>query len=396
MKINLKATRIFEQNYEEYQIKKNRILINEGGTGSSKTYSLAQLFSIILMNGKNERLTIARKTMPALKATAMFDFFSVLKGMNAYRDSWYNKTEHLYEYRPTGSAIDFISLGETKEENLKVRSRRRNHLWINEANELSADDFKQLAMRTDGQIFLDYNPSHQTHWIYDQLQIRKDCLVIHSTYKDNPFLPRGIVKEIEGYQNVDENYWRIYGLGFKGIFQNGVYTHWQLIDELPEGGEKIFGLDYGYNHPTALVDVRIKDGAVYVDEKIYQRFLNNAERIKLMQDLVVTGELSKNDYVYADNQPEYIKEMQDAGFNVIPADKEQGSVKSGIDEIKKRPLWITKHSVNAIREAKGYAWKTKGGSMIDEPVKIKDDIMDAIRYAVYSYLKQVKLSLEWV
>lgn len=367
-------------------------MANQGSTGSSKTYSIAQVLVTKAFEETGNTFTILRKSLPDLKASAMRDFFSVLNLYGLYNEKSHNKTDNIYWLR--GNRFEFIGLDQPT----KVRSRRRQYLWMNEVNEFSLEDWRQLSMRTEKQIFLDYNPSEEYSWLYDEVLTRDDCELIISTFRDNPFLNKDLVHEIESYRDKDPNYWRVYGLGQRGVSMTKIYPHWQYCDSMPEGGERIFGLDYGFNHPTALVEVRLKDEAIYADEKIYQRFLNNAERIALMKQLVESGELTFEDYIYADSaEPEFIKEMQEAGFNVIGADKEQGSVHAGIDEIKKRAFYITKRSVNTIKEVKMYSWKTKQGEVPEkeEPVKIKDDAMDAIRYPVYSYYKSMPVVLEW-
>jgi phage terminase large subunit len=231
---------------------------------------------------------------------------------------------------------------------------------------------------------MDYNPSDEFHWIYDHILTRPDCTLIKSTYLDNTFLDPVLRKEIELLKDTDENYWRVYGLGERGVSGSTIYTHWDLVDSLPEGGEHIFGLDYGFNHPTAIIEVVLKDDEIWWHERLHRRFMQNADRIKFMQDEGIVDQ-----YIYGDSEnPEAIKEMQGAGLNVIPAKKGPGSVKAGIDKLKQRKLHITKASVNLLKEIKAYKWKMKGDITLDEPVKLNDDGMDAGRMAVFSYLDQ--------
>jgi len=381
----IEATIVFEKNYEQYLSKNYRIIINEGGTGSSKTVSLAQLFAIAMLKENGVQLTIARKTFPALRATAMKDFFNVIKGMGIYREEDHNKTENTYRYR--NNEVDFVSVDEPS----RVRSRRREYLWLNEANEFNKDDYRQLTMRTSKQIFMDYNPSHQFHWIYDDLQPRKDCIIIPSTYKDNPFLAKEIVKEIEGYKKTDKNYWRIYGLGRRGVAETLIYTHWQFCDKVPEGARIIYGLDFGYNNPTALVKIAIKDQDYYWEEKLYKRYLTNPDLIVELRTLSLTEE----DIIYADSsEPDRIKELQDEGFNVVPCYKTK--IKFGIDKIKSKKFFITKSSVNLLKELKSYSWKEKDGKKLEEPVKANDHLVDAGRYAIVTDGQVVEPSLDWL
>jgi phage terminase large subunit len=150
-----------------------------------------------------QRFSIVRKSLPSLKATAMHDFFSILRETGLYDEKFHNKSENIYHLH--GNAIEFFGLDQPQ----KVRSRRRKKLWLNEANEFTLEDWRQLTLRTDDEIYFDFNPSDQFHWIYDHVLNRADCELIVSTYLDNPFLPREIVKEIESYKDIDENYYKI-------------------------------------------------------------------------------------------------------------------------------------------------------------------------------------------
>lgn len=377
----LKATNVFERNYDALG-SKDRIIVNQGGRGSSKTYSIAQLFLLLLLTKRNTLFTVTRKTLPALRATAMRDFFEILKNEGIYREERHNRTELIYHYG--SNEIEFISVDQPQ----KVRGRKRQFLWMNEANEFSYEDFRQLNLRTEKQIWMDFNPSDEFHWIYDNVLTRDDARLIKSTYKDNPFLDPVIVKEIERLKTLDPNYWRIYGEGERGISEAKIYKHWQYCDGLPkELDETIYGLDFGYNNPTALVKVGIKDQNIYTQELIYKSFLTNAQLIQQLQQASIAGSA----FIYADSaEPQRIEEIRKAGFNVRPADKEVGK---GIDAIKTRAWFITKDSVNVLKEAKSYSWKEKDGKILDEPVKADDHLMDAIRYAVHTHFLKPKVQI---
>lgn len=380
MKLKLKATTVFEQNY----LAKERIVANQGGTGSSKSYSIAQLFVIKALEVNNCVFSIVRKSMPSLKATAMRDFVNILQENEIYDENNHNKTDNIYILND--NKIEFIGLDEPQ----KVRSRRRHYLWINEANELSLESYRQLAMRTNNQIYLDYNPSDEYHWIYDEVLTRSDCRLIKSNYLDNPFLPVEIIKEIERYKETDLNYWNIYGLGERGVSNVRIYPSFELIDDLPEDGERIYGLDFGFNNPSVLTEIKLKDDDIYAKQKIHRSHLTNADLITLMNDL----DISKNCVIYADSaEPQRIKELQGAGYNVKPADK---SVKDGIDSVKSRKIYITKDSVEGIKEMRTHSWKTKDGKVLDEPVKLNDHFPDTIRYGVHTHTKKQKMSFDFM
>lgn len=376
MKIDLIATKVFEKNWGALNDDKYRFIINEGGTGSGKTWALAQVFLLLLLTKRNNQITICRKTFPALRATAMKDYFRIMDSLGLYKDERHNKSDNIYKYR--SNEVDFISVDEP----IKVRSRRRNYLWVNEANELNREDFHQLNMRTENKIFMDYNPSHTHHWIYDELQKRDDCLIIHSTYKDNPYLPKELVKEIESYKNLDENYWRVYGLGIRSTSENIIFTNWNIGDIIDDEEDVIYGLDFGFTHPTVLLEIKIKEGRYYIREMLYQTGLTNQDLIAKIEQLGVI----KSKYMFADSEDKNrIEEIYHNGYNIYPSNK---SVKDGIDFVKRHKLVIDKNSVNTIKELKNYSWKVdKNGNILEEPVKVADHGMDALRYALYSHTK---------
>ncbi|OQB06941.1 MAG: Phage terminase large subunit [Parcubacteria group bacterium ADurb.Bin216] len=374
MEIKLQASRIFQTNYQS----KARVTLNEGSSRSSKTYSIMQMFLVKMLEEQNKVITVARKTLPALKGSAYRDWLEILNTNKLYNPNNHNKSELIYKIGT--NEIEFISVDNFD----KVKGRKRDYLFCNEANELSWEDYNQLALRTNKQIYLDLNPSHTLdHWIETKIKTKKDLNIIHSTYKDNPFLPQAIIDEIEDLQNTDQNLWRIYGLGIMGILEDRIYTHFKLCDELPEQyDERVYGLDFGFNHPTSLVEVRMNDNVVYAKEIIYESHLTNAMLIDKMNML----EIPKTDYIYADSEDSNrIEEIRMAGYCIYAVEKGKDSVKAGIDNLKSKQVFITKDSLNAQKELNSYSWKKKpDGTVLDEPIKFKDDFLDSLRYATWS------------
>ena len=272
------------------------------------------------------------------------------------------KTEQLYTY-PTGSYIEFFSV----DNQLKVRGPGRDILFINEANIINYETFRQLLLRTKRAIFIDYNPADEFHWIYDKVLTRPDCYFIKSTYNDNPFIPKEQRSEIESYKDADPNFWRIYGEGERGHSEGIIFTHWQPFSaEIP--GEIGYGLDFGYNNPTALCRVVQFAGGIQVTEEFYQSKVTNNDLIEVLKQLV-----SPYDPIYCDAaEPQRIEEIKRAGFKALPANKD---VKAGIDFIKSRKLFIHQGSVNLLKEIKSYKFKVnknKVGNTPEEPLKLND------------------------
>lgn len=359
-----------------------RVVVNQGGSRSSKTWSTCQMVVAKCLTETDKTFTIVRKTWPALRDTIQKDLFDILRGLNLYNDDDHWKQEH--RYRLNGNDIYFVSCDEEK----KIRGRRNNYVILNEANELDYDHFFQFNLRLsnpsgDGnrnQIFLDYNPSDEYHWIYEKVLTRPDVTFIQSTYKDNPFLDPETIAEIESIQYTDENYWRVFGLGERGISGTTIYPNFGYCTDIPADASISYGLDFGFNHPTALVRVGLAPGSVYWDELIHRSGLTSVDLIALMSDLVP----DRRARIYADGaRPEMIADIVRAGWvNCVPADK---NVFEGIDAIKKNKLFLTERSTNLIKEVRAYKWKTdRAGRVLDEPVKINDDGVDAGRYGTFS------------
>ena len=373
MEKNVKVSVVFEKNYNA----RTKIIVNQGGSRSGKTFSILQLLALVrAFDGTDMVFSIVRKTMPALKASAMRDFFEILKANDLYDDRNHNKTENTYLLN--GNLFEYMSLDQPQ----KKRGAKRTYLFINEANELNLEDWIQLSLRTEKQIYLDFNPSMDEHWIYDIVIPRQDCTFIHSTYLDNlKFLPEEMVREIENLKSVDQNYWRIYGLGEIGQIKGLVFTNWEVVDESPlECKWTSYGLDFGFsNDPTALIRVGYSGGDLYLDEMIYSRGLTNQDIGKWMNQIGIT----KADEIIADNQPKCIYEIRLEGFNIKPTFKGQDSIITGIDIMKRQRFKVTKRSVNLIRELKNYKWKEDAaGNALNVPVDRFNHGIDAVRYVV--------------
>jgi phage terminase large subunit len=366
--MEIKSTVIFEKNYEALNDQGIRFVINEGGSRSSKTYSLCQLVIIYCLQNNHKVVSVIRKTFPALRATVLRDFIEILKELNIYSVEAHNKSEHIYTF-PNGSIVEFFSVDDEQ----KIRGRKRDIAWCNEANELYFDDFTQLNMRTESKLIFDYNPSESTSWLYELPQ--EESIMIKSTYKDNPFLPQSIRSQIEDLKRTDEALYQIYALGEKAISKSNIYSQWSFVAHRPARFVKyVYGLDFGYNHPTALMRVYYCDNDIYVEPVIYESYLTTTMLIEKLGSLGIEQTVS----ILADySRPEIIQEMNIAGYDVINANK---VVKKGIDNLKTFGV-ICQDDKALKREYENYKWKKVGDFITDEPVKLFDDAMDAIRYA---------------
>ena len=365
--VTIDTTNVFHKAYKS----DTRITCLQGGTRSSKTYSLCQLFIVKALNETGKVFTICRKTLPALKGTAYRDVLELLKELGLYTEENHNKSE--LSYALNGNLIEFISVDQPQ----KIRGRKRDYLWLNEANEFTYEDYQQLILRTTDKVYLDYNPSDPYSWIYDKVITRDDCTFIKSTYKANPFLDKDTIAEIERLKDIDPDYWRVYGLGEIGSIQTMIFRNFQLVDEV-QGRLVGYGLDFGFtNSPTALVAIYISDDNLYIKEMLYEKRLTNTDLANKLKEF----RIDRQSEIIGDSaEPKSIEEIYRQGFNIKPAKKGAG-IHLGIDIMRRYKLHITKDSLNAIKEFRGYKWATdKNGDVLNVPVKVNDHLIDATRY----------------
>jgi phage terminase large subunit len=372
--MELKSTIVFERNYDALYNNEARFIINEGGSRSSKTYSLCQLILVYCLQNRGVVVSIIRKTFPALRATAMRDFLEVLKDAGIYEKTSHNMSEHIYSFN-NGSIVEFFSVDDEQ----KIRGRKRHLAWCNEANELYYDDFTQLNMRTESKLIFDYNPSDSNSWLYDLP--KNESILIKSTYKDNPFLPESIKTQIEDLKRTDEALYQIYALGEKAISKSNIYSNWTFLPHRPARFTQfIYGIDFGYNHPTALVRIYWHEKDIFIEPVIYESYLTTSDLLDRFEKLGI----EPNADIIADYaRPEIIAELNNNGYNVINANK---SVKKGIDNVKTFGIFCMENEALK-KEYQNYKWKKVGDQITDEPVKLWDDAMDATRYAV-AYIKE--------
>ena len=366
--------------YDKLANSRAKTVISVGGARSSKSYSIAQLLIQKLTNEKCI-IGVTRKTFPALRMTTYLLIIDLLKEYGIYRESSHNKTEHLY--RHNGSRLQFFSLDEPE----KIKSLGANYIWMEEANEFTYEDYVILKLRlseptrTKNQIFLSFNPIDENNWIAKTLINEEDVEIIHSTYKDNPFLDEDYIKILQNLIKQDLNYYRIYALGEWGKLDNLIYKNYELIDSLPSEYQAMaYGLDFGFVNPVALVKVYLIDNNIYLEERLYRSHITNSELIELL------SHEDRGD-IYADrDELQRIEEISRAGYVCYPGEKD---VKMGIDLCNRHKLYITKGSVNLIKEIRGYQRKVdKNGIVLEEAVKYNDHLMDATRFGVYGLVSR--------
>lgn len=363
--------------YENY-VCPTKIAINQGGTSSGKTYSILQVIFTLALEDAGSVTTVVGQDIPNLKKGALRDANHIVASspiLQSFIKS-YNKSDRIYELN-NGSIIEFTSYSDEQD----AKSGKRDYLFVNEANGIDYLIYWQLSIRTKKKVFVDYNPTAK-FWVHEKLVDKKDSTLFISDHRHNPFLEQSLHEEIEGIE--DKELRKVYARGLTGKITGLIWSHYKLCDEIPEFllEESCYGLDIGFNHPTALIEVAEwnEQKSLYWDEVVYESHLTTDD---LIERFKLEG-VSKSKTMYVDSaRPDVIESLQKAGYNAEPAEKD---VVEGIRYVKYRKLFVTKRSKNLKKELNSYKWKEdkKTGESLDEPVKFKDDGCDAGRYGSYS------------
>ena len=372
---------------------KKRIRIVQGGTSSSKTFSIIPLLIDYAIFKAKTEISIVSESIPHLRRGALKDFIKIMDWLGMYREEQFNRSTLRYDF-VNGSYIEFFSADQAD----KLRGARRDVLFINECNNITFESYHQLAIRTKRFIYLDYNPTSE-FWVHKELVSDPDSEMIILTYKDNEALDKDLVKEIEKAKEKAKessywsNWWKVYGLGEVGIVDGVIFENWEIVKQIPESAELLgYGLDFGFtNDPTALISVYRFNCELYVKELIYKTRLTNNDIVNLMTQLGV----DKYKDIIADSaEPKSIEDIYRGGFrNIYGAKKGPDSIRNSIDKLQRYKINITEDSTNVIKEFRSYTWaKDKTGAQTGEPIGINDHSIAALRYFALNKLDQTRVT----
>jgi len=358
---------------------RSRIKVIQGGTSASKTFSILAVLIDKAIKTPNLEISVVSESIPHLRRGANKDFLKIMKETGRFIPHHYNKTLLRYEFT-NGSYIEFFSADDES----RLRGARRNVLYVNECNNINYDAFLQLQIRTDGEIYLDYNPTSK-FWVHTEVLIQPDTELLILTYKDNEALSIEIVKQLEANREKAktssywENWCRVYLDGEVGQIEGTIFNDFEVIDKIPEEARLLgYGIDFGFSQDPASVIALYKiDENIIADEVVYQTGLLNSEMAKLMKEYGVSGE------IYADSaEPKSIQELRRFGFQVKPVEKGKDSVNYGIQILQQKHMMITKRSTNLLNELSLYMWKkNRDGGYDPTPIDMYNHAIDALRYA---------------
>lgn len=377
----MKLTKVYRESLRQWASGK-RLIANRGGTRSGKTYSLVCLLVLVARELGRRSIDVVSESLPHLKRGAINDMEDILSvsGMVEGREYEQNRSDHTYRF-PNGSTIRFFSADDWG----KVKGSKRDILFVNEANRIPYETYRQLAVRTTESIFIDWNPDSEFWFELKALNTKDSTAEIVSTYLDNPFLSDVQVAEIESNKD-DAAWWKVYGLGEVGRPQGVIFDRWQQVDGIPNEAKLIArGLDFGFSvDPTAMVDVYKYDGKLWLDEVCYRHGMTNDKIAEQLRDF--------NGRVVADSaELKSITEIYNYGIRYIePAKKGADSIRAGIDVLRRYELMVTKRSLNLIYELRNYKWKENKltGETLNEPIDKFNHAIDAVRYVALNYIAE--------
>lgn len=354
---------------------KKRLRIVQGGSSAGKTIAILLILIDKAQREKGKLISVVSETLPHLKKGAIRDFLTIMEAQGYYKDDRWNRTDFIYTFE-TGSKIEFFGVDSAD----KVRGPRRDDLFINEANNVSYETYTQLSIRTNGTIWIDYNPVVE-FWVHDEIiahGVDHDFLIL--TYKDNEGLPATIVHDLESRRG-NAAWWRVYGEGLVGELEGRVYKGWQIIETIPHGARlERHALDFGFDpDPAVIVDIYYYDGGYILDEVLYQKGLHNSDLAQALKNLPPRLTIADS------AEPKSISEIAMYGVSIMPTPKGKDSKKWGINVMQSIPISITKRSVNGIDEYRKYMLaQDKEGRFIPGETVGHDDFLDAARYGIVS------------
>lgn len=389
---------IYNDKYIPLLDDKSRYLVLGGGSSSGKSYFIAQKILKRCFTDKRQGFLCLRTTGPTARTSIWELFKSILVENDIYNLVNVNETQMRITF-PNGTFILCRGLDELQ----KVKSIVGiTSQWLEESIEFTLKEFMELQRRmravrnTYKQTIISFNPDDYYHWIRELFfevtnpaneRYKAKSTVLMTSIEDNKFATKEDLEELEALKHQDDTEYQIYRFGNWAIPKNVIYTHFDVLDEFPVGfDEIIYGMDFGYTDPCAIVKIGILDQEYYISELLYESELTATRMFERVKEIIPDN----NSLIYADsNRPEYITELEDTYYAIKGAEKGPGSVVNGIDVVKKCKVHLDVNSPNLIRESRNYRKREVNGMILDEPVKRNDHLLDSLRYAITEHLNQV-------
>ena len=369
----ISTSALYRQNF----VSNADIVVNQGGTSSGKTYAILQ---VLFAKAISEAciITVVGQDIPNLKVGALRDAIDIHNGDEAIKQqvTFYNRSDRVFSFL-NGSIMEFNSYDNDQD----AKSGKRDYLFVNEANGIPYNIYEQLSLRTRKQVYIDYNPD-TSFWVHDKVIPIPSTELIISDHRHNPFLSEKIREKIEALKSKDLDLWKVYARGITGRIEGLIFKKWYVLNESFEDKKIIgYGIDFGFsNDPSTLIEVRMQDGELYVQELIYETGLTNQDISSRMDALNV----SRGALIVADSaEPKSIEELRRLRWTIDGVKKGKDSVMFGINLLKGYAINVHSSSKNLIKELEQYKWKVnKNGDSLNVPIDEYNHAIDALRYLI--------------
>lgn len=358
---------------------KSKVVLEQGGSSSGKSYTTMQLLMFKACTEKNVVITCCCSTYPQIWRGIMRDALSIWNSTPFFKELIPNINKNGFTVPSTGSTLEF-SAYPTRE---SAKSGKRDYLFCDEITNLPEEIYFELELRTKKQTFCAWNPNTR-FWVHKLYEGKKEpeCKWLYTTYKANPYCDDKIIKALEDLKFTDENKYKVYCLGECGATEGTVITNWSILEDEDFPAEykwRAIGLDFGWNDPTAITDVRFSNGAYYVKELKYEG-MDNLE----IADFLRTLNLGNTKVICDSAEPRAINELKKLGiWQAEAATKGPDSIRIGIDAIKRYHLYTTKDSQCLQTELLKYSYKQDAmGHYTNQPIDGYNHLIDSLRYAI--------------
>lgn len=413
MKIKVQSNPVFRQAASL----DHRYMVYWGSAGSGKSVEIAQKLVLRIFSEPGRNLLCVRKAEITNRDSTFAELQKAIYRLGL--DDYFTATSNPMRIKCllNNNVIIFRGMKDTNEtekiKSITVPNGMLTDIWVEEATELSPDNFEILDDRLRGmlpeglfyQVHLSFNPVSASHWIkrrfFDDASgnVQKQIHAVHSTYLDNRFIDEAYHDRMMRRKRQDPDGYRVYGLGEWGNLRGQIFENFDirvLSMNLDDYDSIAIGQDFGFSHANAILLLGFKDGDIYILKEIYVREKHTQEIIDLANAALIPTDRP----MYCDSaEPDRIKMWREAGYAIRRVVKEQNSVRAQIDWLKQRNIFIHPQCVETIREIQQWKWQYDSVNDIelDRPVDIFDDAMAALRYGVEGWRKprEVVISRKW-
>lgn len=352
------------------------------------------------------RALIIRKTRSSMTESVLVTYESkVCPPQAPWVSGPSRQTRQAYHY-PNGSEL--ITGGMDNPD--RIMSTEYDMIAAFEATELAEDEWEKLMTRLRNGVMpyqqglADCNPSFPSHWLNQRAKTPRMKRLV-SRHTDNPSATPAYLERLSQLTGPrKERLFHGKWVSAEGIIYEAYDRAIHAVQSfpIPPDWRRIRSIDFGFTNPFVCQWWAIDpDGRMYLYREIYHTKRLVADHAARILELSAGEDI---EFTVSDHDAEDRETLHRAGIQTVAANK---AVVPGIEAVQARlrpagdgrprlfvmldalverdtDLADTKKPTDSIDEFDGYIWTpTKEGKPIkEEPLKINDHGMDAMRYAV--------------